>query len=116
MELKLIAFRLLKLMTRVSAQNSKTTTAMRQSLLAARVVSAADPWASDDVWEAFAASAGAVAEKKKAGRLQSKLKEWKRAKVGVLKKMTKAIKKRTAFTKRFAGARIFYIGKRKAMK
>ena len=103
-------------MTHVSAQNSKTTTAMRQSLLAARVVSAADPWASDDVWEAFAASAGAVAEKKKAGLLQPKLKEWQRTKAGVMKKMTKAMKKRTVFTRRFAGTRIFYNSKRKAMK
>ena len=116
MDLKLIAFRLLKLMTHVSAQKSKTTTAMRQSLLAARVVSAADPWASDDVWESFAASAGAVAEKKKAGLLQSKLKEWKRTKAGVMKTMTKAMKKRTVCTRRFADTRIFYTSKRKAMK
>ena len=30
--------------------------------------------------------------------------------------MTKAMKKRAVFTKRFAGTRIFYVSKRKALK
>ena len=119
LDLKLIAFKLLKLLTHVSAQNNKTSSSMRQSLLAARVVSATDPWACDSVWEAFAASGPSVAEKEKAELLKAKLKQWVRTKPGamkVMKKKAKAMKKRTVFTVPFAGTKIFYVKKGKAMK
>ena len=80
---------------------------------------ATEPWACDSVWEAFAAPGPPVAEKKKAELLKAKLKQWVRTKPGatkVMKKKAKAMKKRTVFTVPFAGTKIFYVKKGKAMK
>ena len=115
LELKLSIFKLLKLLTHVSALTHKTTKNMSQALVAARVVSATNPWGPEEKWTQFCATTPTAEVRTKRTVVRKKLKAWlkKTGDGGRVKK--KGMKKRTVFSRVFNGVKLFYSKPMKSM-
>ena len=112
---KLFTFQLFKLLTHNSAVYHATTCQVSQALLASRVVSATEPWRSDEEWQEFCATQPEPRTQR--AILTKKLKTWRQKHAKEQKRGSMKAGSRTSVFRAYKGIRLWWRARAgKAMK